>query len=381
MSAVALAVACFLAALVATGLSMVAVSYGHRLARSLDETLGGPQKIHQTPVPRVGGISIAAGLIVAGLVATLIRGRAEMTWTLLLCIAPGFTWGLIEDISKRGSVFARLAITACSAMLAFVLLDARITELGIRVIDSLLLFPVISFIFTVVAVTGVGHAMNVIDGLNGLSGMTAVMASAGLAAVASIVGDGFILFASCALCASVLGFLILNYPRGRIFLGDGGAYLIGLILGELSVLLVQRNPAVSPWFPLVLLAYPIWETLFSMYRRRKRRVSTGHADALHLHSLLYKRVVRCVGGATAHSARRNSVASLMLWILPGLCFLAAVLLWQRTIALQAAALAFAALYVLLYRRIVRFRLPKQLIIRLHRDGGPSFPSPLSTARR
>jgi hypothetical protein len=148
------------------------------------------------------------------------------------------------------------------------------------------------------------------------------------------------------------------------FLGDGGAYLVGLLLAELSVILVHRNSEVSPWFPLVLLAYPIWETLFSMYRRKMRGRSTGEADALHLHSLVYRRLARWKGfAATPHDhVTRNSVASACLWVLPVVCFVVALAFWDESLPLQGAAVIFALSYVALYRRIVRFGMPAWMTI-------------------
>ncbi len=361
-----MAVACIAAALAAVFMSFVLVLYGQRHKRTLDAIWSGPQKIHAVPVPRVGGIAIATGMVAAVAITDVLRGDAEDLWFLLICVAPGFAWGLLEDLTKKGAVFARLAITGCSAMLAFVLLDARIVELGVPGLDTLLVYPALSFMFTVFAVTGVGHAMNVIDGLNGLSSVTALLAALGLALVGWTVGDHFVANAALFFAAAVGGFLVFNYPRGRIFLGDGGAYLIGLVLAELSVLLVQRNPTVSPWFPLMLLAYPIWETLFSMYRRKAHRRSTGHADALHLHSLVYRRVVPVTvcNGMRRHCWERNALASRLIWILPALCWLPAVAFWNRTHVLQLCALGFATLYVLMYRRIVRFRVPSALTVRL-----------------
>jgi UDP-GlcNAc:undecaprenyl-phosphate/decaprenyl-phosphate GlcNAc-1-phosphate transferase len=167
------------------------------------------------------------------------------------------------------------------------------------------------------------------------------------------------------LAASIAGFLVLNYPRGRIFLGDGGAYLVGLLLAELSVILVHRNSEVSPWFPLVLLAYPVWETLFSMYRRKVSGGSTGEADCLHFHTLVYRRVVRWHGfrGSPRDYVTRNSIASTCLWVLPALCLVIALSFWQSSAALQLAALAFAIAYTLAYRRLVRFRIPPWLVLR------------------
>lgn len=307
-----------------------------------------------------------AGAIVGGALAQWLLGGEFALWLLLLpCAAPAFVWGLIEDLSKRGAVMVRLALTGVAATLAFVLLDARLTQVHLPVLDSLLAVHAISFAFTVFAVTGVANAFNVIDGLNGLSSVSGVLAAVGLAIVAWIVGDSIIFSTACVLAASIAGFLLVNFPKGRIFLGDGGAYLMGLLLAELAVLLVHRNSEVSPWFPLLLVAYPVWETLFSAYRRRIRGQSPGRADALHLHSLVYRRVVRWRGFSASPTdyVQRNSIASMCLWILPGICFALALAFWNNSFALQCSAIAFALFYIAAYRRIVRFRVPSWLVLR------------------
>jgi UDP-N-acetylmuramyl pentapeptide phosphotransferase/UDP-N-acetylglucosamine-1-phosphate transferase len=298
---------------------------------------------------------------------------------LLLCAAPGFAWGLVEDFSRRGAVAARLALTAVGASLALFLLDARITRLEVPGLDWLLGYSAFSFVFTVFAVTGVTHSINVIDGLNGLSGVIALLASIGLAIVAAVVGDSVVLAAACVLGASVAGFLAVNYPRGRIFLGDGGAYLVGLALAVLSVLIVQRNSQVSPWFPLVLLAYPIWETLFSMYRRKARGRSAIRADALHLHTLVYRRAVRwkSFAGKPADAATRNSLASLCLWPIPLVGLLIALAFWDRSAPLQLAAAVFGIFYTLAYWRVARFRVPAWLVVRARSEPREAEPAEVS----
>lgn len=370
MSAESIAAACAVAGIAAALCAWGLAGKAQRDPRALDDERG-PQKIHRAPIPRVGGIAVAAGLVAALAAQSVFGGSVEALGLLLACMLPGFIWGLIEDMSKRGAVLARLVLTGTTPMLAYVFLDARIAVVGVPGIDGLLALHAFSFVFTVFAVTGIAHAMNVIDGLNGLSAVTALFAALGLAVVAGICGDGFVLAASLALAASVAGFMWMNFPGGRIFLGDGGAYLIGLLLAELSVLLVHGNPQVSPWFPLVLLAYPVCETLFSIWRRRIRGVSPGSADGLHLHTLVYRRIVRWWGlrARRGDFVVRNSLASLYLWILPALCTLVAVALWQRTWALQLAALGFALLYLALYRSIVRFGVPRWLVVR--RTRGPS----------
>src|SRR4051812_31500452 len=221
--------------------------------RALDTTLGGLRKVHVSATPRIGGAAVALGLFSGALLAMTGSGEVTEWFILLVCALPGLVWGLIEDFFKRGDVFVRLALTAVAAGVAYVLLDARLTKIDVPGVDYLLAIDAFSFAFTIFAVCGTAHATNVIDGLNGLSGFTALLASIGLAIVAWAVNDTFVLSVSCVLSACIAGFLLVNFPGGRIFLGDGGAYLIGLMLGLLSVMLVHRNSEVSPWFSPVLM--------------------------------------------------------------------------------------------------------------------------------
>lgn len=369
MSNIAVGVAVFVALGVAWG---GALSLSHRAAsarRALDEAGAELRKLHVVPTPRVGGLALVFGIAAGTAAYWELGGEIGLWLLLLLSVSPGFVWGLIEDLSKRGAALVRLAFTAMSAALAYVLLDARITVLDVPVLDELLRFTGVSFAFTLFAVAGVSHGLNIVDGLNGLSSITALLAAIGLAVVAWAVGDTFLFAAASIVAAGIGGFLLVNYPSGRIFLGDGGAYLAGLLLAEISVLLVQRNSEVSPWFPLVVLVYPIWETLFSIYRRKRRGQSAGHADALHLHSLVYRRIVRWKGfrARPADHAARNSLASLAMWPMPAAGLAAGLLLWDRSPALQAAAFGFAILYVFVYRSIVRFRVPRWMVIRASMD--------------
>jgi UDP-N-acetylmuramyl pentapeptide phosphotransferase/UDP-N-acetylglucosamine-1-phosphate transferase len=365
LSAVAVVVAVLIASL-AAWLSARALARGSlREARALDDTGEDLRKVHVSPTPRIGGVAVVAGLLAAVAASCALSG-ALCPWALLVvCAAPAFAWGLIEDFSKRGAWAVRYALTAFAAALGFILADARITQLHVPGLDPALAIPAVSFVFTVFAVTGVAHSFNLIDGLNGLAGLNALLGAIGLAIVAASVGDSLVLPAACALAASVAGFLLVNYPRGRIFLGDGGAYLVGLLLAELAVLLVHRNSEVSPWFPLILLAYPIWETLFTVYRRKARGHSTARADALHLHSLVYRRIVRWRSFEAKPSdyVMRNSIASLCLWVVPAACLAVALAFWDTSLPLQAAAAVFGISYTLAYRRLVHFGVPSRLVLR------------------
>ena len=143
----------------------------------------------------------------------------------------------------------------------------------------------LSVVLTVLAVAGIANSINIIDGFNGLASMCSVIMMAAIAYVAFQVGDQSLMIMALAGIGAVLGFFLWNFPAGYIFLGDGGAYFLGFYVAELGILLLDRNPQVSPMFPLLVCIYPVFETVFSIYRRvvvRGRKASMP--DGIHLHS-------------------------------------------------------------------------------------------------
>ena len=226
----------------------------------------------------------------------------------------------------------------------------------------MLYVPVISIVFTVFAITGLANAYNIIDGFNGLSSMVGIISLLALAYIGFKFNDPFIFNLSLTMAAAILGFFILNYPRGLIFLGDGGAYLIGFWIATLSVLLVARHPEISPWFALMLNAYPIMETLFTIYRRRFHQgKSPGHPDGIHLHSLIFRRILnkqKIENELDWFSA--NSKTAPYLWIMSSLATIPAIFFYTDTPILIGLFALFTITYIWLYKLMVTFKTPKWL---------------------
>jgi UDP-N-acetylmuramyl pentapeptide phosphotransferase/UDP-N-acetylglucosamine-1-phosphate transferase len=328
---------------------------------SIDDTIPGLQKVHRRPVPRIGGFAILAG-VVAG--SVLLADRDEVAWmaVFLLAAMPAFVGGFLEDLTRKVSPYSRLLFAFGAAAVGYVMLDGRITDLDLPGDDALFQFELFAFGFTLFAVGGFAHATNIVDGMNGLAGLVGLAILAAIAAVAAEVGDTQVLHAALVVGAAVIGFLAWNFPRGTIFAGDGGAYFLGFAIGELAVVLVHRNSEVSPWFALLVLWYPVWETLFSMYRRKVMRgASPASADGLHLHTLVYHRIVK------GHGHRSPEVRSALTTLfMLALCLLTVVPAWLfsgETWVLQAYAAVFAVFYLWIYRRIVRFGVPKGGLLR------------------
>ncbi|WP_236096393.1 MraY family glycosyltransferase, partial [Helicobacter sp. MIT 03-1616] len=124
---------------------------------------------------------------------------------------------------------------------------------------------IIGLFFTTFALVGVSNAMNIIDGFNGLASGICLLILCAIAYVAYDVQDMEIFYCSLALIGAVFGFFVCNFPFGYIFLGDGGAYFLGFIIGILLVLLTQRQDCISAFFGLSVMIYPVWEVLFSIW--------------------------------------------------------------------------------------------------------------------
>jgi UDP-N-acetylmuramyl pentapeptide phosphotransferase/UDP-N-acetylglucosamine-1-phosphate transferase len=337
-----------------------------------DHDLSGPQKFHAWPVPRVGGIGIFIGLCAAVLVLFPRQPEAaRLGATLIGCGLVAFGVGLLEDLTKRVSPGKRLLATAASAALAAWWLGSAITRTDIPGLDWIVSFGAGSMFVTVVAVAGIANSVNIIDGFNGLASMCVTIMLGALAYVAHQVGDPVVGVLALAGIGAVLGFFVWNFPAGLIFLGDGGAYFLGFFVAEVSLLLLLRNPEVSPLFPLLVCIYPVFETLFSIYRRRVlRAVPPSVPDGIHLHSLIYRRVMRwAVGDRSAKAlTRRNSMTSPILWMLCTLSVIPAVLFWDSTPLILGSLVLFGVTYVLLYWRIVRFKAPRWMKAIVTRPG-------------
>lgn len=353
----------FVAALIALGssawLTYATINFARRYGLGADEGVG-VQKFHCHWVPRLGGVSIFIALCGAMLmVAWATRTEVYTTLALIVCLLPAFGIGLIEDLTRRAGVLVRLVVTMLSASLGWWLLDGKLTRLDIPFVDDVLIaFLPAAFLLTLIAGAGIAHAINIIDGCNGLSGFFVTVILASLGWVAHEVDDVFLGRTAWLAAAATLGFLVWNFPSGRIFMGDAGAYLLGFLIALLSILLVARHPEVSPWFPMLLVVHPVWETLFSMYRRaRKGWSQMGRPDALHLHSLIYRRVAKHYGVSRRadDGTRGHAATSAHLWIVALICATSALIWWRDTPVLMACCMTFVVLYGLYYRRLVRFQ--------------------------
>ena len=306
-----------------------------------------PQRFHSITTPRAGGLGIFIAFVIGNLSLVLsqlsfVNNPTFFTcqYPLIFSIFPAFFAGFYEDMGSHIKPGVRLFIMVLGSVIAIILLDAIVYDTGLFRFPKYLAIP-----FTVFAIVGVTNSINIIDGFNGLASGVSLIALASFGLVSYIHGDYLILSFTLISIFSILGFFVWNFPRGKIFLGDSGAYIIGFLLAILSILTVKRNPEISPWFPFVVLCYPIFETLFSIYRRKFiQKKSPLENDGLHLHTLIYKRI-----------AKSNPKTSLYIWPLVSFISILALIFHSNTFMLILLFISFSLSYVGIYQRLVRFK--------------------------
>ena len=341
----------------ATGLVLVMTPRLH--GRFTMDHPGSVQTVHHHPTPRVGGLGIYVGLLAAWLALPAGEARSMLSLVLLAGL-PAWLFGLAEDLSKRVSVRARLLATMSSGGLACVLFDVALTRLDIPGIDALLAWWPLALAFTAFAVGGVANAINIIDGFHGLASGTSLVALIAMALLAQLAGDPSLALLSLAVAAAVAGFWLINYPWGKLFLGDGGAYFTGFALAWIAVLLPVRNPQISPWAPLMVCAYPLIEVVYSMLRRFLQKRALGQPDSHHLHSLLCSQVIRRHANDRPPHTAQNSAVAPLLWVVAGLFAWLGIEWRSSTSALMLCMLVAVCVYHLVHSTLLRMQAARSL---------------------
>ena len=287
--------------LLALALWQLGVRYGwHREIR--------PRDVHQEPTPRLGGIAVYVGMVLATLVASQLPHFEEVFQDprpIIAVLVAGFivvALGVVDDLidldwlTKLSGQFIAAGVVAWQG----------VQIVSIPVGGITLFSPTLSLVLTVLAIVLVMNAVNFIDGLDGLAAGVALISNAVffLYALVLSLGEGGTPYFGLAtllavlLAGSLLGFLPLNWHPAKLFLGDSGALLVGLIMSVSAISVTgQIDPgAISPTqllpaflpviLPLAVLIVPLLDFSLAVGRRLRRGMSPFDADRAHLHHRL-----------------------------------------------------------------------------------------------
>ena len=298
--------------------------------------------MHDAPVPRLGGIAIFISFLVSTFVLSALIGGGyiathdaiELVQKLQAILIAGaliLFLGILDDLKGMPAIVKLLGQIGCAA-LAFAL-GVRIpavTVLGWQFAGDDGAGMFVSFIVTVVWLVAITNMINLIDGLDGLAAGVVGIAALAIAYSAYVNGYPAAAFAMTIIAGAALGFLPHNFYPAKVFMGDSGAMFLGFALASVSIISPAKGATVVAIIaPVIVLGVPLFDILFAMFRRVKRRESIFKADKGHLHHQLTRIGI----------GQRRSVV--MLYGISGIMGIAAIVLSQE-LYLEAIGLFFIA---------------------------------------
>lgn len=299
------------------------------------------QSSHSDNPLRLGGLAVLSGICLASAPLYWFSG-GMYTFLLLLSAAPVFLAGMFEDMGHFISPGRRFLAAIASAAVAVLALGLWVSRADLPVLDQALAYSVFAIPVTILFAGSFCHALNLIDGMNGLASLTICVAAIGLMSISSAVELVEIAAMSALLAAGAAGFIFFNWPHGRIFLGDAGAYTLGHILVWLAVSIAALAPEVTVPALLLVLFWPIADVLHTVTRRAMNNLPIFHPDRMHLHQKIRRGLEIAVLGRH-RKAVSNPVTTLLMAPFIIAPVVTGVLLYDRK---GLAWIAFAALFAL-----------------------------------
>ena len=245
------------------------------------------QRIHLNETPRLGGLVFILSVI-AYVMYCPSNESIQLLKLILICLIPIIIAGLKEDLFHNVEPAIRLLSILFVGWLFRIQFTGPFPIMAdLPLIGKLFALQGGVSFFYILGIAALANGMNLIDGVNGLCGAVALSILGSLLFLSYKTNDLAMLSTIFTIILILIPFLIFNYPYGKIFLGDLGAYSLGIIISILTIILFGRHPEISPWGALLILIYPTTEVVFSSLRRAMIGVSIYHADKAHLHLKLF----------------------------------------------------------------------------------------------
>ena len=246
--------------------------------------LPNPRKVHDRPVPRIGGLAMALGAAVP-IVLWTVTDAFVMAYLAGAGILVLF--GLVDDMKGLGYK-TKFTGQFLAALIVVLYGGVRINSLGTLLPDAMLLPEWFAIALSIIAVVGVTNAINLSDGLDGLAGGISLLCFCCIGYLAYLEGNRSVVLLSLALAGAIFGFLRFNTHPASLFMGDTGSQLLGFSAVVLAIKITQGDTPLSPVLPLIILGFPILDTLTVMVERIREGRSPFSPDKNHFHHRLIR---------------------------------------------------------------------------------------------
>lgn len=306
------------------------------------------QAAHRDPTARLGGVAILLGLMGGMLLLGALEDSAVLK-LLLVSLIPVVLAGLAEDLGFMVSPGRRMVAAILSSFLAVLLFQLWVVRVDLAGLDAIFAIAALAIPLTLLWGGGICHAFNLIDGVNGLSSGVALLAALGLGAIAALAAEPGLAVLAWLLAAVTLGFMLFNWPTGRLFLGDTGAYMLGHLLTWLGIILLVRVPEMSFAALIGLFFWPLADTALAIYRRSLSGRRLDQPDRLHFHQLVMRGLeIGVIGRGRRHISNPATTALILPLVALGVVGHVALwnLPWAGYLLLAVQAATFLSVYLL-----------------------------------
>jgi UDP-GlcNAc:undecaprenyl-phosphate GlcNAc-1-phosphate transferase len=247
----------------------------------------GVQRVHFGEVPRVGGIISLLGLCFYYLISSNERAMSFIEAALFSAL-PLALISIKEDFFHNTRASSRLIIMFLSCFLFFYIYDINFPFIDFPVLGPLINSSIIiSWLFFALCVVAIINGNNLIDGANGLMPMSIILQSLSLFYICFSTGDITNMILLISIITPMIIFLIFNYPWGKVFMGDFGAYFYGFCISLLTIIIFGKHSHLPTWGAVIILFYPALELLFSVCRKIYEGKNPMSPDPHHLHLKMY----------------------------------------------------------------------------------------------
>lgn len=305
------------------------------------------QRIHLDEIPRLGGL-----VLILSFIGYLFHNSTdENSKAILLSLCPVIIFSLKEDLFHNVTPMVRLLTLFFSSFIFIYFHQGSWPIIDLPALQGALSTTLGICLFYPLAITAISNGMNLIDGVNGLCAATTVSILGSLLFLSHATLDTAYMMTIMALIMLLGIFLIFNYPYGKIFLGDLGAYSLGVLSSILTIIFYAKHPELPTWGAVLILIYPATEIIYTVARRVRRGASLHKPDTEHLHMKLFT-FLRSLPPTKRLANAMVTPSLTLVWIFPLI-----VLPWvfKQTALIFLAIILFIIIYVTYYMIADRLR--------------------------
>ena len=312
----------------------------------MDKDFSKPQSFHDKAISRSGGIGCFLSFLFFLFIYFLLY--SQILYVYLFVGISLFLIGYLDDIKIKISPNLRLILMIISLSLLLNIFSIKIENVDLVFLNYWLQNEIFSSFFIVLCFLFIINGANLIDGFNGLLTINLIIINSILLFI-NLSNDHlkFSFFLTGQIIILIF-FLIFNFPKAKIFLGDSGSYLIGSLVALNVIYTNNLNPGLSSFFYCILLFYLFFEVFFSFFRKIYQNKSPVFPDDIHLHMLIYKKINSIFG-----PEKSNYINSITINLVYTILVLPSIYFVENSLVCKYWFFSLVLIYTIVYLRLYR----------------------------